>query len=216
MTAHGAYAARLCRFLIIGLCRLATGIRITWLFNPAPDESRIFFANHSSHLDGVVIWSGLPDEMRRRTWIVAARDYWQKGRMRRYLAQHVFNIVLIDRKPSAATHEHMFEPLTEMLNEGKSLIIFPEGTRSKDDSIGPFKSGLHRLASLNPHAGLIPVYLENLNRVLPRGSALIVPVICSATFGQPLAPLNPGEEPKRVFLARARQSIINLTDQRHD
>jgi 1-acyl-sn-glycerol-3-phosphate acyltransferase len=179
-------------------------------------RQRIYFANHTSHLDFVVLWSALPAELRARTRPVAAKDYWESG-VKAYLAQNVFRAVLVQRGAAAqavseekvrAAGRATIEQLAEALGETDSLILFPEGTRGSGESVAPFRSGLFYLAKRKPDAELVPVYLENLNRILPKGEVLPVPLISSLTFG---APMHVEEsESKEAFLERTRAAVCGL------
>jgi len=200
----------LCTYTITGLVHLLTGVQARWHFVPDLSDPCIYFANHSSHLDGVVIWTSLVPMLRARTRPVAAQDYWNAGALRRYLSSKVFNVLLIDRSPANTMEERQtrLQPLLSAVDANESLILFPEGTRGSGDTIAAFKSGLFHLARQRPGINLVPVYLENLNRVLPKGSSLVVPMLCSATFGKPIR-LLPGES-RDAFLARAYQSLMEL------
>ena len=195
--------------LLSGTCRLLTGVRTRWVGCQPTMASRIYYANHSSHLDGLVIWSGLPPLMRHFVHPVAAKDYWDKTPFRRYLVNKVFRAVLIDRKGDKPATGNVLEPLEAVLESQHSLILFPEGTRGDGEALSEFKSGIYHLAKKYPHVEVVPVYLENLNRVLPKGSKLVVPVICSATVGQPLEPLME-DESKSDFLLRAKKALEEL------
>ena len=198
------------RLIANALCsfaRILTGMRSLWAMSPLETKQRIYFANHSSHADFVLIWTSLPPQLRRRTRPIAAADYWLQGSVRRYLAQRVFNCVLIDR----VQRMHQPNPVEQMsavLSTGDSLIIFPEGTRNPEDGLLPFKSGIYHLAKANPDVELIPVWMENLGRVLPKGSLIPVPLLCTVRFAPPLK-LNQ-EEAKVDFLARAREALLAL------
>lgn len=187
--------------------RVFTGAQARWNGCPPQARLRIYFANHTSNLDFLVLWSVLPDELRARTRPVAARDYWEGGPIRRYLARDVFRAVLIERQKVTRANNPI-EAMVPVLQGGDSLIIFPEGGRSADGEMKPFRSGLYRLAKAVPQAELVPVYLDNANRVLPKGEALPVPLICSATFGPPLA--LEMDEPKEAFLLRAAAAVKSL------
>jgi 1-acyl-sn-glycerol-3-phosphate acyltransferase len=194
-------------------CRLITGATVEWRCDPDPDVQRIYFGNHSSHLDFIVIWSALPSRLRRRARPVAGRDYWEQGTVRRYLASEVFRAVLIERghtgSPDAAISARAsIERMTHEMGDRDSLIVFPEGTRSVNGAIGPFKSGLYHLSCARPDVELIPVRLENLNRILPKGEALPVPMLSRVTFGPRLH--TSADEPKDDFLARARTALLQL------
>jgi len=173
-----------------------------------PGRPRIFFANHTSHLDALVIWSVLPPETRADTRPVAARTYWRASALRRYLAVKVFRAVLVDRAPRVRGRAHPLQPLFDALDAGDSLILFPEGTRNSEEGVGEFKPGLFHLADRYPDVELVPVYLENLNRVMPKGECLPVPLICTVSLG---APLERREgEAKSDFLERARAAVQTL------
>ena len=169
-------------------------------------RQRIYYANHTSHFDTLVIVASLPADLRAETHPVAALDYWGASALRRFIAVECLNAVLIDRSGQASTDP--LEPTTEILSRGHSLILFPEGTRSNDGTIGPFRSGLYNLARRFPMAELVPVYLDNPSRVMPKGSFLIVPLICTARFGAPVT-LGTAEE-RTEFLTRARAALITL------
>lgn len=172
-----------------------------------PPGAVVYFANHSSHLDFATIWAALPKAVRDRVRPVAGRDYWEKSPLRRRVACDFFNSVLIERKHVTAENNPM-TPMLAALEAGNSLIVFPEGTRSTDGQIHEFKSGLYHLARARPETSLVPVYLQNLSRILPKGDIIPVPLIGSLTFGAVIK-LEP-QETKAAFLQRARSSIQQL------
>jgi 1-acyl-sn-glycerol-3-phosphate acyltransferase len=203
-----ATASAFAAALIIGFARLVTGVRARWIgCAPAPAQ-RIYFANHSSHGDFVLLWSALPPALRARTRPVAGADYWLAGRLRRWLIEAVFRGVMVERGGAARGDADPLAPLLQALDQGDSLIIFPEGTRNAAEVMLPFKSGLYHLARQRPAVELVPVWLENLNRVMPKGEVLPVPLLCSVSLGAPMR-LEAGED-KQAFLDRARQRIIDL------
>lgn len=193
--------------LVVSLIKLISGANVRWCGCLPDTRQRVYFVNHTSHLDAAVLWASLPAEVRARTRPVAARDYWSKGRLRPYLAKQVFNAVLIDREKISA-HDSPIDHLVEALGQGSSLIIFPEGTRSLDGEIGAFKSGIYHLAKRRPDVEFVPVLVDNLNRILPKGEFLAVPLLSSVSFGTPLR-LDDGES-KQAFLERARAAVVNL------
>ena len=193
--------------LLVGFVRLLVGAYPRWLgCGPSPAQ-RIYFANHTSHIDTLAIWSALPGELRRSTRPVAARDYWGVGGLRGYIASKTLHAVLIDRQRREAGSDPL-SPLGAALEAGDSLIIFPEGTRGAEALPGPFKSGLWHLGERFPAVELVPVYLENLHRAMPKGVTLPVPFTCTVRFGAPLARI--AGEDKTAFLERARQSVVAL------
>jgi len=193
--------------------QIVAGSTVRWAGCAPSEEQRIYIANHSSHLDFIVLWSYLPPWLRRRTRPVAARDYWARDVIRRYLAARVFNAVLIDRAASPGTPagqlgRQAVDQMIEALGDQHSLILFPEGTRGSGDEVAPFRSGLFHLCRAKPQVAVVPVYLENLNRILPKGHLLPVPILSRITFGTPLR-LQP-DEMKDAFLQRARESVRAL------
>lgn len=185
-----------------------TAPRAIWQgIEPVPHQ-RVYFANHSSNGDFVLLWTVLPAPLRRKTRPVAALDYWLKSPMRAFIGREVFNAVLIDRRPEARAED----PVTQMvtaLDQGASLIIFPEGQRNSSDAqLLPFKSGLFHLAKTRPEVDLVPVWIANLNKVMPKGEVIPLPLICTVTFGAPLHLA--ADEAKDAFLARASQALLAL------
>jgi len=192
---------------LVGLSRFLVGGHPEWVGCEPSARQRIYFANHGSHLDTVLMWAAIPKVHRRTTHPVAAADYWGKDKFRRSIAIGLLNSVLVNRS-GGATGEDPLAPLEAELARGHSLIIFPEGTRGSEALPGSFKSGLYWLAQRHPNAELVPVYLENLARAFPRGAFLPVPISCAVRFGAPIQ-LAPDED-KTTFLARARDAVIAL------
>ena len=171
-------------------------------------EQRIYFANHQSHVDLVMIWAALPLELRNVTRAIAAKDYWTKTPFKQWLTTAVFNVIYVSR--DRTSDEDPLEPLFEALNNGDSIILFPEGTRGFTGTPQPFKAGLYNLTTKFPGAVLVPTWINNVQHVLPKGEVVPVPVLCSVTFGAPIS-LQEGEE-RHAFLERARNAVIALRD----
>ena len=200
--------AELMGALLSFIARLITGAQGHWLGVPPKAEQRIYFANHQSHADLVMIWAALPQELRGITRPIAARDYWTKSELRRWITTAIFNAVYVERERKG--DEDPLQPLAEALERGDSLIIFPEGTRGHAPEPQPFKAGLYNLALRFPDVELVPAWISNVQRVMPKGEVVPVPILCSVTFGAPIR-LEPGEE-RRAFLDRARDEVIALRD----
>jgi len=194
--------------MLTGFTRAVTGAQARWIGCAPAATQRIYFANHNSHADFALIWASLPLALRLRTRPVAGADYWEKGPARRYVIHRVLRGVLIER----AGQERSADPIdiiVDALAAGDSLIVFPEGTRnSGDEVLLPFKSGIYRVAARRPDVEFVPVWMENLGRVLPKGEVIPVPLLCSINFGEPLK-LRAGEG-KELFIERARQALLQL------
>ena len=191
--------------LIIAATRLIVGGQGLWIGCSPSEKQRIYFANHSSHLDTILVWAAMPPDVRRRVRPVAAADYWGKGRLQRRIALGTLNAVLIDRK---ARGSDPLDPLKQALAAGDSLIIFPEGTRGTGELPAPFKPGLYHLAKAFPEVELVPVFLDNLRRAMPKGSHIPIPLSCVARFGEPIR--LDAHEPKTDFLLRVREAVVAL------
>ena len=205
---------RLVASLIIGFVRLLTGAQAFWRGGRPNAAQRIFFANHASHGDFVLLWASLPPWLRRRTRPVAGADYWNKSALRHFIGGRVFRAVLIDRERKEGSPDPV-EQMVAALAGGDSLILFPEGTRNTTDAVLlPFKSGLFHLANRYPSAELVPVWINNLARVMPKGQPIPIPLLCTVTFGASLPRID-GED-KVAFLERARAAMLALRPDRDD
>jgi 1-acyl-sn-glycerol-3-phosphate acyltransferase len=193
--------------LFAAMAKLVSGANVRWVGCEPDVRQRVYFANHTSNLDALVIWASLPPNVRELTRPVAARDYWMKNKLRLYLANKIFNAVLIERKKPTA-HDNPLRDMLNALGDRHSLIIFPEGGRQTGTEMAPFKGGLFHLAKDRPELEFVPVLVENLNRVLPKGEFLPVPLMGSLSFGAPIK-LETGED-KKAFLERAQNAVKAL------
>ena len=191
------------------LARLLSGASVRWIDCEPDTCQRVYFANHTSHLDAIVLWSALPQPVRDVTRPVAAKDYWSAGPVRRFMANRLFNAMLIDRT-EIKVHQSPVDVMIREIGHHYSLVVFPEGGRSNGEEIGEFKSGLYYLCKKRPDLELIPVHIDNMNRILPRGEVLPVPLLTCITFGPPMW-LEAGE-PKNDFLRRAREAVRRLKE----
>ena len=206
---------------LLGLVRLLTGAQARWYGCPPKAEQRIYFANHQSHADLVMIWAALPAELRGITRPIAAKDYWTKSPFKKWITTEVFNAVYVERERKADENGVLsdpLQPLLDALEKGDSIIIFPEGTRGYEELPQRFKSGLYNLALKFPPVVLVPAWINNIQRLLPKGEVVPVPVLCSVTFGAPMQVLRQGVgsdvlvEDHAVFAERARDAVIALRE----
>lgn len=199
------------------LCvKLITGAHARWVGVDPVDASgvapqRVYFANHASNLDAPTIWSSLPKPLRCKTRPIAARDYWDAGPLRRFFAKKVMRCVLVERLKVTKSNNPLID-MEAALDAGDSLILFPEGTRSLDDEgeMNDFKPGLYHLAKRFRQVQFVPVYLENLNRILPKGELILVPLLAAVTFGKPISLGD--DEGKQAFLSRAKRALEELSE----
>lgn len=199
---------KLMSWFLLALIRVLTGAQARWLGCPPMAEQRIYFANHQSHADLVLIWAALPRELRSIVRPIAAKDYWTQSPFKKWITTAVFNAVYVSRERTAG--EDPLEPLIEALQNGDSIILFPEGTRGHAEEPAAFKAGLYNLALRFPQVVLVPTWINNVQRVMPKGEVVPVPVLCSVTFGAPMQ-LQADEE-RRTFLDRARANVLALRD----
>jgi len=203
-----ALLADLCASGIIVFARFVTAVRAIWAGSEPLEQQRVYFANHCSHGDFVLLWTVLPPRLRARTRPVAGADYWLNSPLRRFIGCDVFRSVLVQRDKSKRVEDPV-QQMASALDSGDSLIVFPEGTRNTTDlTLLPFKSGLFHLATLRPGVELIPVWINNLNRVLPKGEIIPVPLACTVMFGSALHLAE--SESKEDFLQRAQQALLSL------
>ena len=210
-------AAVIAAGLIVGAAKLLTGVRAIWSGTQPKAEQTLYFANHTSHGDFVLLWATLPADLRALTRPVAGQDYWLASKLRRFIGEQVFNALMIKRDGPAATGSgaeaaaasNPVQQMADALQAGDSLIMFPEGTRNiGDEVLLPLKSGLYHLARACPDVRLVPVWIENLKRVLPKGTLVPIPLACTVRYGTPML-LAEGED-KNTFMARARAAMLDL------
>ncbi|MDR2790700.1 MAG: 1-acyl-sn-glycerol-3-phosphate acyltransferase [Campylobacteraceae bacterium] len=196
---------KICVVLLIVFAKILTGVRLIWRGCEPLEKQRIYYANHSSHADFVLIWSALPKKIRENTRAVAAADYWTKTPVHRFMIRSMFNAVLVDRNSKTL---NPLKPVSEALKDGYSIIIFPEGTRNKEDTLLPFKSGIYLLAKENPSIEIVPIWLDNLKRVMPKGHFIPLPFLCTLIAGS-VVKLKEGET-KQEFLDRLRDKLLSV------
>jgi len=202
------FSARVVGHGIRLFARLITAVRADWRGIEPVTRQRVYYSNHTSNADMPMIWSVLPPALRRETRPVAAADYWLKTPLRAFAGRDVFKAVLIDRRRDVERDDPMTLILSA-LDEGSSLIIFPEGNRNMtEDPLLPFRSGLYNIAKARPDIDLVPTWVANLNTIMPKGEVIPLPLICTVTFGKPVHLAT--DEPMPEFLSRAAKALADL------
>ncbi|HOJ78747.1 MAG TPA: lysophospholipid acyltransferase family protein [Bacillota bacterium] len=164
---------------------LFIGLRVYGKHNLPKVHPFIIVANHSSHLDTLSLLSIFSIKDLHRIQPVAAGDYFNRNRFVSFLTHKLFNILTIPR--SAINKEnHPVKLMKNALEQGNSLIIYPEGTRSLTEEIGRFRPGIAHLIKEIPGIKVIPVFLANMGRSLPKGEYLPIPFFCEIVIGEPL------------------------------
>ena len=195
--------------LITRGAKILTGVQARWIGCAPTPVQRIYFANHTSHVDFILLWSTLPPALRARTRPVAAADYWNGSALRQYLINKVFRGVVVERGQLDRTSSPI-APIVDALDRGDSLILFPEGTRGQGEEMLPFKSGIFHIAQARPGVDLVPVWMDNSYRVMPTGSLFPVPILCAVVMGAPIR-LQAGESVPE-FLSRLRRGVMELAE----
>ncbi|WP_349437053.1 lysophospholipid acyltransferase family protein [Pararhizobium sp. A13] len=203
-----ALVAKIAAAAFVLFARAITAVRAIWPEEGLPSRPCVYFANHSSHGDFVLVWAVLPPRLRRLARPVAGAEYWLKSQMSTFVGRDVFNAVLIEREREKRTQDPI-ALMAAAIDAGSSLILFPEGTRNQtDERLLPFKSGIFYLVTARPDVDLVPVWINNLNRVMPKGEIVPIPLICTVTFGSVLR-IASGED-KEVFLGRMQAALLAL------
>ena len=201
--------ARTISFVVRRGARLLTGARSLWIGCQPTTKQRIYYANHNSHIDFILLWASLPKQLRQNTRPVAASDYWLKDPVRRFLIQETFSGITIQRNKENQNADPL-SGIRAALAQGDSIIFFPEGTRNLNDDMEllNFKSGLFHLAQEFPEVEIIPVWISNLKRVMPKGAFLPLPLLSTVIFGAPLT--HSAQLSKSEFLTYAQNELLQL------
>lgn len=169
----------------------------------------ILVANHSSHIDTLILMSLFNLKTTLSVHPIAAKDYFFKTKFRSWFFTNIIEIIPISRSVDKFSHSHPFEKASQILHDGKIVIIFPEGTRNNSDEIGEFKKGIAHLAKLNPTTPITPIYIHGPGMVLPKGEELLVPFICDVYIGDSIY----WNQNKDQFVKDLKDSIQELKKQ---
>lgn len=168
----------------------------------------IVVANHNSHLDTLVLMTLFPARMLNKLRPVAAQDYFFRNKWLKWFSLRIMGIIPLDRS-AKRTKEHPLAAISDSLEQGEIVILFPEGSRGDPERLGEFKSGIAHLAKLHPAVPITPIYMHGLGKALPRGEALLVPFFCDVFVGEAIS--WPGN--KEEFLQTLTHEINALADE---
>ena len=160
------------------------GLRVRGAEHLPSADPFILLANHNSHLDTVSLLSLFPFSRLRRLRPVAAADYFERNRWVSLFTRTLFNILPIERK-QITSENNPLRVMQDALSAGDSLILFPEGTRAAGEGVGHFQAGIAHLLLRAPGVPVVPAYLVNMGRSLPKGTFIPVPFFCEIRLGPP-------------------------------
>ena len=186
---------------------LFIGLRVRGREHLAGSAAFIVIANHSSHLDTISLLSLFPLGRLRRIRPVAAADYFERNKFVSIFTKTLFNILPIARK-NITTENNPLRRMREALHAGDSLIIFPEGTRGSGDQVGEFRSGVAHLIEKLPDVPVVPAYLVNMGRSLPKGEFIPVPFFCEIRIGAPRVFSGSRQEITKALEAAVRELSV--------
>ncbi len=169
-------------WFLLGLIRVLTGAQARWYGCPPKAEQRIYFANHQSHADLVMIWAALPQELRAITRAIAARDYWTKSPFRK-MADHG-RLQRRLRGPRAQLRPGPAGAIDRSAEQRRLHHPVPRGHARQRRGAAGLQGRLYNLALKFPQVVLVPAWINNVQRVMPKGEVVPVPVLCSVTFGR--------------------------------
>lgn len=195
---------------------IVIGVRFMGNRNLKSLDQFIIASNHNSHLDSIVLMSALPTNKLKNTHPIAAKDYFGSNRISAFFTWFFINAELINRRNAEdGSQVNPIRRMIELLNKKKSLILFPEGSRGIPGEMSEFKNGIGYVVENKPGIPVIPVYMEGLGRVLPKGVKIILPNITKIYFGKPIYFKN--ESAKEItstiesaILSLKNKSIVNL------
>lgn len=194
-------------FVVRPFLALFIGLRVRGREHLPESGPFILIANHSSHLDTVSLLSLFPLNRLQLIRPVAAADYFDRNKIISVLSRTLFNILPIARK-HITPENNPIRQMQAALEAGDSLIIFPEGTRGSGEDLGEFRSGVAHLLEKKPDICVVPAYLINMGRSLPKGEFIPVPFFCEIRLGKPVTI----EGNRREITARLEAAVRELKD----
>ncbi|MBM55003.1 MAG: hypothetical protein CMB32_00390 [Euryarchaeota archaeon] len=170
------------------------------------EKQYILIANHNSHLDSMAIMSAVPMKSIHKVHPIAAQDFFGDGSTVEFLMKHFVNAVLIPRKrPKNSNDPDPLQIMSDVLDIGHSIIIYPEGTRGEPGVMQEFKKGIAMMVQRHPDIPVIPIFLDGLHRSMPKGVNLFLPSNSKLFIGEPI---NFSSNETELILEESLQGIL--------
>ncbi len=171
------------------------------------DGSVVFVANHHSHADTPLLLTSIPEPWRHRIVVGAAADYFFSNRMSGAVSALAIGAVPIERSKVGRKSADMARGL---IDDGWSILLYPEGGRSPDGWGQEFRGGAAYLA-IRCGVPVVPIHLQGTGRILRKGRTLPRPSRTTVTFGDPLTANH--DESARAFAVRLQAAVAALGDE---
>lgn len=197
------------RLLMRNFLRIIFGISYKNLDSIKAQNQFIIIANHNSHMDTISILSAIPTKHLTMVFPIAAGDYFGKNKLTKFLTEFFINTLLITRIKTTEKNNAL-ENIDQLLKNGKSIIIFPEGSRGEAEVMQDFKHGASILLKKNPNLPFIPIFLKGMGKALPKGDPFLIPMECQVRIGNPIWIKNIQEKEISEITDIIKQEILNL------
>lgn len=197
-------------FLLRGFLKIIVGVKFSKADFLLEEEQFIIVANHNSHLDTMTILASLPSKINHKVKPVAAADHFGKTKLKEKLTNFFVNTLLIQRKRDKENPEN--DPINKMiktLDDGYSLLIFPEGTRGEPEISQPLKPGVALVLSSRPKVKYVPAYMKGMGKAMPKSDNLILPYNSTLIYGEPTSIENIELE---KILSQIQRDFIDLSN----
>jgi len=202
----------LLKYLFFLLCvkpfvHVVLGISVKNSENLPRKGPAILIANHTSHIDTLVLMCLFSTSQLLKVHPVAAADYFFNTKFRAFIFRTLIGAIPVKRERAKNSKEDVFAEANQHLKNEHILIIYPEGTRSLDGEIREFKTGAAHLAKTNPDVPVIPIFINGPGKVMPKADFLPVPFICDVYIGTPMCL---GTDTKPEFTEKIFQEVLRL------
>lgn len=172
------------RFFMKNFLRVVIGVQFQKAKKLEGIEQFIIVANHNSHLDTMILLSCLPSKLVHKVHPIAAGDYFNKNKLIGFATSFFVNTLYVNRESKVKGENLDF--LDSIIKDGKSIIIFPEGSRGAPDELQQFRKGVGVILSKNPSVPFVPMFLDGVGRAMPKGESMPVPFTTQLYVGDPV------------------------------